>query len=160
MEKSNITNNFNAPIIINGGTLNGDIHYHNGYNAPSSGLLNSEQNVREVLLRLMEATDEDGLRIFRYDYQWWSVMRVLSEFCDYPSKPQEFERVISNLNLGPIDHPCKADNFRRVPNLCPTRIAKPNVWLWRNYLDTSSSMEREVIRAALTLMDILGLKTE
>lgn len=150
-DKPQITNNFNAPIY-NYGTLQGDVtnnFYGNEQKKP-----HTDQEIREALLALMKVKNEEGEVIFQYDYQWYGVMRVLSEFHDYPSAPKDFEKTIANLNLGKLANPCKYDNFRRIPTNCP-RLAKPNVWLWKDLKSSASGQELEVIDAALKLMELL-----
>lgn len=156
METNNPTINFNAPIINNGGTITGDIHYHNGYKPAEASLLPTEQKVRDALLMLLTMKDEEGNAVMRFGYQWYGIYRVLSEFCGYPEKMTDFERVVTNMSLGEVDVPCVYDNFRRVPTQC-SRLARPNVWLWRNYVGSASEKEHDIIAAAMKMMDLLGI---
>lgn len=152
-QKQQPTMVFNAPIFNYGGTMTGDVV--NNYYGEAEKKPKTEAEVREALEKLMVAKDESGGMVFTKDYQWYGVMRVLTEFHDYPSTPKDFERVISNLNLSGVTHPCRYENFRKVPNDC-SRLAKPNVWLWKDYRATASGKELEVINAAVTLLGLLG----
>lgn len=151
------TINFNAPIINNGGTITGNVVYQNGYNVGASAAMLSDKKVREALLALMKATDDAGAQVFTHRYQWWGVYRVLTEFCGFPQKASDFERAITNLDLGDVAVPHCRENYRKVPNECP-RLASPNVWLWANFKDTGTDKERAIIAAAMKFLALLGIE--
>ena len=92
-------------IVMNGITINGpmfDIHDNgtvNNYFSTSSEdkLMNtSEEKMKKTLLALLDATDEEGKRIFTEKGQWYAVYKVLSECYGYPTKISEFCEIIKN----------------------------------------------------------------
>lgn len=150
---------FNAPIYNNGGgTLTGNV-VNNYYGTDSNNKPKSRSTIKAALETLMTARDHDNQLIFTKSYQWYGVMRVLAEYCDYPMAAKDFEKAIASLNLTNVNYPCKYDSFRKVPTEC-SRLAKPNVYLWKSYKTSSQGKELEVINAALTLMQLLELEKE
>ena len=136
------------------------IHHYgstvNNYFASSSNsnpLHLSEEQIKETLHTLLEATDEDGKRIFTEKGQWYAVYKVLSECHGYPCKISEFCDVMMNWGMDKVCPACTYESVRKVPN--QVKIPTPKVTLWHNYKDKADEKFKKQIDVAMKLMEIL-----
>ena len=117
-------------------------------------LAEAQLRMQGYILELMSATTDDGSLLFCHSYQWYAIYRVLTDHCQYPRNPKDFKIQMEALDLGQIAHPCKYDNYRRMPT--ETRLAVP-LSLWGNYLPTATEKERCLINTATRLTQMLGI---
>lgn len=148
-------------IVMNGITINGpmfDIHdnneVHNHFNtSPAKPLHVSEEEIKEALLALLEATDNDGKCVFTEKGQWYAVYKVLSELHDYPSKMKDFCDIMKNWGMHEVSPACDYESMRKVPNNVTFPINK--VTLWHNYMDKADAKFMKQIIVAIKLMELL-----
>lgn len=149
-------------IVMNGITINGpmfDIHDNgvvNNYFTPSSDgkhMNASEDKMKETLLALLQATDEEGKRIFTEKGQWYAVYKVLSECHGYPKKISEFCDIMKNWGMDKVSPACTYDSVKKVPG--QVNIPTPKVTLWHNYKDKADDKFKKQIIVAMKLMEML-----
>ena len=136
-------------FYVNGGTVN------NYFTTSSSScsLHASEEKIKEILLALLEATDENGNRIFTEKAQWYAVYKVLYECQGYPSKISEFCDIMKNWGMDKVTPACTYDSVAKAPRL--TNIPTPKVTLWHNYIDKADDKFRKQVVVAMKLMEML-----
>ena len=132
---------------------NHHVHIHNEQPMKRTSLHASEENTKEAILALLEATDEDGKKIFTEKSQWYAVYKVLSECHDFPSKMTDFCDIMKNWGMDGVSPACDYENIRKIPN----QIAIPTnkVALWHNYLDKAEVKFKKQITVAIRLMELL-----
>ena len=151
----------NLNILMKGITINGpmfDIHDNgvvkNYFSTSSPSSTNtSEEDIKNALLALVEATDEDGQRIFTEKSQWYAVYKVLSECHGYPTNIREFCDIMKNWEMDKVSPACTYENIRKIPNqiVIPTN----KVTLWHNYKDKAEVKFMKQITVAIRLMELL-----
>ena len=148
-------------IVMNGITINGpmfDIHdnkeVHNHFNTPEAKSLHvSEEEIKQAILVLLDATDEEGKKIFIEKCQWYAVYKVLSDIQDYPSKMTDFCDIMKNWGMHEVSPACDYESIRKIPN----NVAFPtqNVTLWHNYKDKAEVKFKKQLIVAMKLMELL-----
>lgn len=149
-------------IVMNGITINGpmfDIHDNgtvNNYFSTSSEdkLMNaSEEKMKKTLLALLDATDEEGKRIFTEKGQWYAVYKVLSECHGYPTKISEFCDIMTNWGMDKVTPACSYESVKKIPiHVTPT---SNKVILWHNLMDKAEPKFKKQILVAMKLMELL-----
>ena len=149
-------------IVMNGITINGpmfDIHDNgtvNNYFTTSSEdkLMNaSEEKMKKTLLALLDATDEEGKRIFTEKGQWYAVYKVLSECHGYPTKISEFCDIMTNWGMDKVTPACSYESVKKIPiHVTPT---SNKVILWHNLMDKAEPKFKKQILVAMKLMELL-----
>ena len=151
----------NLNILMKGITINGpmfDIHDNgvvkNYFSTSSPSSTNtSEEDIKNALLALVEATDEDGQRIFTEKSQWYAVYKVLSECHGYPTNIREFCDIMKNWGMDEVSPACTYENIRKIPN--QVAIPTNKVTLWHNYKDKAEVKFMKQITVAIRLMELL-----
>ena len=149
-------------IVMNGITINGpmfDIHDNgtvNNYFSTSSEdkLMNtSEEKMKKTLLALLDATDEEGKRIFTEKGQWYAVYKVLSDCHGYPTKISEFCEIMTNWGMDKVTPSCSFESVKKIPtNIKATSI---KVILWHNLKNKAEPKFMKQIIVAMKLMELL-----
>lgn len=149
-------------IVMNGITITGpmfDIHDNgtvNNYFSTSSEdkLMNaSEEKMKKTLLALLDATDEEGKRIFTEKGQWYAVYKVLSECHGYPTKISEFCDIMTNWGMDKVTPACSYESVKKIPiHVTPT---SNKVILWHNLMDKAEPKFKKQILVAMKLMELL-----
>ena len=148
-------------IVMNGITINGpmfDIHdnkeVHNHFiTSPAQKMNASEANIKDTLLTLLDATDEEGNRIFTEKGQWYAVYKVLSECHDYPTKVSEFCDIMTNWGMDKVTPACSYESVKKIPTHITATSNK--VILWHNLKDKAEPKFMKQIIVALKLMELL-----
>ena len=142
--------NLNGAQIIAVNT--GEVYYQK-YGEGTPTISKTEEDVKNAIVKLMEARDERNEYLIRDQDQWYAIFRVLSTFCGYPQKPSDFSKTMENLGMGEVRIPCKYDSFRKVsPNQLPQ-----NVSLWHQYANTADQYSKKQVIVAIKLMDLLEI---
>ena len=132
---------------------NEHVHIHSEQCTKQTSLHASEEETKEVILALLEATDEEGHRIFTEKSQWYAVYKVLSECHGYPSNIREFCDIMKNWRMDEVSPACTYNSVRRIPSDIPkstTRVA-----LWNNYKNKADEKFKKQIIVANQLMEML-----
>lgn len=148
-------------IVMNGITINGpmfDIHdnkeVHNHFiTSPAQTMNASEAKVKDTLLTLLDATDEEGNRIFTEKGQWYAVYKVLSECYGYPSKISEFCEIMTNWGMDKVIPACSYESVKKIPTHITATSNK--VILWHNLKDKADPKFMKQIIVAMKLMELL-----
>ena len=148
-------------IVMNGITINGpmfDIHdnkeVHNHFiTSPAQTMNASEAKVKDTLLTLLDATDEEGNRIFTEKGQWYAVYKVLSECYGYPSKISEFCEIMTNWGMDKVTPACSYESVKKIPTHITATSNK--VILWHNLKDKAEPKFMKQIIVAMKLMELL-----
>jgi hypothetical protein len=148
-------------IVMNGITINGpmfDIHdnkeVHNHFiTSPAQTMNASEAKVKDTLLTLLDATDEEGNRIFTEKGQWYAVYKVLSECYGYPSKISEFCEIMTNWGMDKVTPACSYESVKKIPTHITATSNK--VILWHNLKDKADPKFMKQIMVAMKLMELL-----
>lgn len=148
-------------IVMNGITINGpmfDIHdnkeVHNHFiTSPAQTMNASEANIKDTLLTLLDATDEEGNRIFTEKGQWYAVYKVLSECYGYPSKISEFCEIMTNWGMDKVTPACSYESVKKIPTHITATSNK--VILWHNLKDKAEPKFMKQIIVAMKLMELL-----
>ena len=132
---------------------NEHVHIHSEQPTKQTSLHASEEETKEAILALLEATDEEGHRIFTEKSQWYAVYKVLSECHYFPSKMTDFCDIMKNWGMDGVSPACTYENIRKIPNqiVIPTN----KVTLWHNYKDKAEVKFKKQIIAAIRLMELL-----
>ena len=142
--------NLNGAQII--AVNKGEVYYQK-YGEGTPTISKTEEDVKQAIVKLMEARDERNEYLIRDQDQWYAIFRVLSTFCGYPQKPSDFSKTMENLGMGEVRIPCKYDSFRKVsPNQLPQ-----NVSLWHQYENTADQYSKKQVIVAIKLMDLLEI---
>ena len=151
----------NLNILMKGITINGPMFHISGngvvnnyFTTSSTQSMNtSEEEIKNALLALQEATDEEGQRIFTEKSQWYAVYKVLSECHGYPTNIREFCDIMKNWEMDKVSPACTYENIRKIPNqiVIPTN----KVTLWHNYKDKAEGKFKKQIIVAIKLMELL-----
>lgn len=149
-------------IVMNGITINGpmfDIHDNGTVNnyfstSPEEKHMNaSEQKIKDVLHDLLEATDDEGKKIFTEKGQWYAVYKVLSECHGYPTKISEFCDIMTNWGMDKVTPACSYESVKKIPiHVTPT---SNKVILWHNLMDKAEPKFKKQILVAMKLMELL-----
>ena len=151
----------NLNILMKGITINGPMFHINGngvvnnyFTTSSTQSMNtSEEEIKNALLALQEATDEEGQRIFTEKSQWYAVYKVLSECHGYPTNIREFCDIMKNWEMDKVSPACTYENIRKIPN--QVAIPTNKVTLWHNYKDKAEVKFMKQITVAIRLMELL-----
>ncbi len=142
--------NLNGAQII--AVNKGEVYYQKyGEGAPT--ISKTEEEVKNAIVKLMEARDEQNEFLIRDQAQWYAIFRVLSTFCGYPQRAADFSRTMENLGMGEVRIPCKYESFRKVSlNQLPQ-----NVSLWHQYENTADQYSRKQVVVGMKLMELLEI---
>jgi hypothetical protein len=113
----------------------------------------SDEDIKEAIEALMEATDGEGQYIMHDLDQWYAIFRVLSQLCGYSSKPKDFETNMRNIGADKLRIPCKYDNYRKIV----LSQLPANVTLWGQYKNSADQYSMKQIKVAVKLMQLLHL---
>jgi hypothetical protein len=116
-------------------------------------LTTSDEDIKEAIEALMEATDGEGQYIMHDLDQWYAIFRVLSQLCGYSSKPKDFETNMRNIGADKLRIPCKYDNYRKIV----LSQLPANVTLWGQYKNSADQYSMKQIKVAVKLMQLLHL---
>lgn len=149
-------------IVMNGITINGpmfDIHDNgtvNNYFSTSTEekhMNASEQKIKDVLLDLLEATDDEGKKIFTEKGQWYAVYKVLSDCHGYPKNMHEFCNIMQNWGMNEVTPSCDYESIRKIPSL--VSFPTPKVTLWSNFKERAEAKFKKQLVVAMKLMELL-----
>ena len=116
-------------------------------------LTTSDEDIKEAIEALMEATDDEGQYIMHDLDQWYAIFRVLSQLCGYSSKPKDFETNMRNIGADKLRIPCKYDNYRKIVlSQLPAKVT-----LWGQYKNSADQYSMKQIKVAVKLMQLLHL---
>ena len=133
-------------IAVNEGTV-----YYQKHSGDQT-VTKTEEEVKDVVSRLMEERDEHGDYIMRDQDQWYAVFRVLSSLCGYPQKPKDFATTMANLGVDNLRVPCKYESLRKVS----LHNLPQNVELWHQYQNTADQYTMKQVTVAVRLMEMMG----
>ena len=122
-------------------------------NGREKSLTASDEDIKEAIEALMEATDGEGQYIMHDLDQWYAIFRVLSQLCGYSSKPKDFETNMRNIGADKLRIPCKYDNYRKIV----LSQLPANVTLWGQYKNSADQYSMKQIKVAVKLMQLLHL---
>jgi hypothetical protein len=124
------------------------------------GLLTiSDKEIKQAILNLLSAKDENDKLIFKNKKQWWAVFRVLATYCNYPLQMTAFITKMNNLELGDIDEKRKYtyDSLCAATKEVPfIATSKPSTW--DAMKDKSDNYMQQYVVADF-LMQKLGIKS-
>ena len=132
---------------------NQHVHIHSGLSEKRKSLQASEEKIKDAILALPEATDEDNQRIFVEKGQWYAVYKVLSECHGYPTNIREFCDIMKNWGMDQMSPACTYNSVRKIPSDIPRSTTK--VALWNNYKDKADEKFKKQISVADKLMEML-----
>lgn len=142
---------FNGPMYDIHDNVN--VHIHSAHSQKGTSLHASEEEVKQAILAVLDATDEDGKKIFTEKSQWYAVYKVLSNIHDYPSKMTDFCYVMKNWGMDEVSPACDYESIRKIPN--NITFPTPKVTLWHNYKDKAEVKLKKQIIVAMKLMELL-----
>ena len=132
---------------------NQHVHIHSEQLKKRTSLYASEEEIKEAILALLEATDEDSHRIFAEKGQWYAVYKVLSECHGYPTNIREFCDIMKNWGMDKMAPACTYNSVRKIPSDIPRSTTK--VALWNNYKNKADEKFKKQISVANKLMEML-----
>ena len=161
MEEQNKTQvlgaTFYGSVTFNGPMFhihdNHHVHIHSEQAMKRTSLHASEEEIKEAILALLKATDEDGKNVFTEKSQWYAVYKVLSECHGYPTNIREFCDIMKNWGMDRVSPACDYENIRKIPN--QVAIPTNKVTLWHNYKDKAEVKFKKQIMVAIGLMELL-----
>ena len=132
---------------------NEHVHIHSEQPTKRTSLHASEEETKEAILALLEATDDDGKKIFTEKSQWYAVYKVLSECHGYPTNIREFCDIMKNWGMDEVSPACSYNSVRRIPSDISKSTTK--VALWNNYKSKADEKFKKQIIVANQLMEML-----
>ena len=132
---------------------NQHVHIHSEQPEKRTSLHASEEEIKDAILALLEATDDDGHRIFSEKGQWYAVYKVLSECHGYPTNIREFCDIMKNWGMDKVSPACSYNSVRRIPSDISKSTTK--VALWNNYKSKADEKFKKQIIVANQLMEML-----
>lgn len=165
-QKASVVNNFYGGINIKEMVVNGDfVHVEqggigkqisNGGEAPQT---QSDKDIKTAIEELLQATDDKGTPIFRNKKQWWAVYRVLSTFCDYPTKMTAFQEKMKELGVDVVDGQRDlAYNSLKAPTIEVPQIATCSPSTWHTMKDINENYNQQYVVADFLMLK-LGIKS-
>lgn len=149
--------NTEGGAVITGGTFIGTefvgqkhVHAHEPQKRP---LADSEQRDKNVLERLLAATDVDGNRIFTTQTQWYAVYRVFSELRGYPKEMKAFCRAMEDLGMKEVRPAVNYDSLKKAG--VPAMLETTKVTQWKSCLSSAQGAPRKQIVTAMKLIESL-----
>ncbi len=112
----------------------------------------SDVKMKKVLEQLINATDNEGYKMFTDQQQWYAVFRVLSEQHGYPKSMKDFCRIMSDMGMEKTQPPCKYESVKKA-KITPQLSCKTE--LWKSYLNKAGQKDKKQIEIALKLMELL-----
>lgn len=130
---------------------------YNEASATKPTVTRSEEIIKRALIRLMDEKDDDGKYLVYEQGQFYGLKAVLtSPICGLPSKPSDFEKVMSNLELDKLRIPYVYESVRRIhPHQLPN-----NVELWHQYLNIADEYSLKQVKPAVRLIELLKEEKE
>lgn len=124
----------------------------------STSLTVSDKNIKATIEELLKTKDEKGVFILKNKKQWWAVYRVLSKFCNYPTKMTAFATKMNELQLEYTDNPnvITYDSLSAASKEVPQMSCAPSSW---NTLKDINDNYMQQYVAAEFLMVKLGIKS-
>ncbi len=128
----------------------------NGKDVP---LVQSDKDIKSVILELLDAKTEDGKYLFQNKKQWWAVYRVLQMFCNYPNQMTAFEAKMKELEVSKVDgkRDLSYDSLSAAPKDVPY-MATCSLDTW-NTLKNKSDNYKQQYEVAVFLMKKMGFKS-
>lgn len=112
----------------------------------------TDEAIKRAVIRLMEEKDEEGKYIVFEQGQFFAIKAVLtSPLCGFPAKPEDFKRVLHNLEIDNLRIPYVYDSVRKI---APHQLPK-NVELWGQYENTADEYSMKQVVPAVKLMQFL-----
>jgi hypothetical protein len=112
----------------------------------------TDEAIKRAVIRLMEEKDEEGKYIVFEQGQFFAIKAVLtSPLCGFPAKPEDFKRVLHNLEIDNLRIPYVYDSVRKI---APHQLPK-NVELWGQYENTADEYSMKQVVPAVKLMQLL-----
>ena len=143
---------FHGPMFDIHDNQHVETHTHYAQGGTAHLVTPSGQQVKDALERLLEATDENGKRIFTQQYQWYAVWKVLRGY-KYPERYGEFAETMQGM-LGDTNPACKFESFRKIGN--DVAGAANNLVYWESCRDKAEGKFKNLIEVAMTLMELLA----
>lgn len=127
----------------------------NGKEVP---LAKTDKDIKAAIEELLKAKDEKEDFVFRNKKQWWAVYRVLSTFCNYPSKMTAFVTKINDLELEYADNSTTItyDSLCAAPKDVPLMACSPTAW--DSLKDKSENYKQQYVVADFLMLK-LGIKS-
>ena len=121
-------------------------------------LTGSEKDIKSAIEELLKAKDKENGLIFKNKKQWWAVFRVLSTFCNYPTKMTSFVTKIKDLEIAYEGNTTTItyDSLSAAPKDVPLMSCSPAVW---DSLKDKSDNYKQQYEVAEFLMLKLGIKS-
>lgn len=118
----------------------------------------SDKEIKSAIEELLRVKDEIGEFVFKNKKQWWAVFRVLSTFCNYPTKMTSFVTKINELGLDYADNTTTItyDSVSAAPKDVPLMSCSPATW--DTLKDKSDNYKQQYIVADILMLK-LGIKS-
>jgi hypothetical protein len=121
-------------------------------------LARTDRDIKAAIEELLKAKDEEMVPLFRNKKQWWAVFRVLSTFCNYPSKMSDFVTKMNDLQVEGADAPLAIsyESLRKASDNVPLMACSPTAW---DAMKDKSENYAQQYAVADFLMLRLGIKS-
>ena len=118
----------------------------------------SDIDIKKTIEELLRAKDEEGSFVFKNKKQWWAVFRVLSTFCNYPTKKTSFVTKMTDLKLDYDDNATiiTYDSLSAAPKEVPQMACSPSAW--EALKDISDNYKQQYVVAEFLMLK-LGIKS-
>lgn len=143
---------FHGPMFDIHDNQHVETHTHYARGGTAHLVTPSEERVKDALERLLEATDENGKRIFTLQYQWYAVWKVLQDY-GYSKDCRAFVESMQTM-LPDADPACKVESIRKIGIDVPG--AANNLDHWKICRNTANENFKNLIKVAMTLMELLA----
>lgn len=128
--QANMTNHFEGAnigkIVYNYGTINENNYGQN----TATPLAQTDKDIKAAIEELLKSRDGEGNPVFKNKKQWWAVFRVLSTFCNYPSKMSDFVTKMNDLQVEGAEGPflVSYESLRKAAENVPLMACSPAAW--------------------------------
>lgn len=135
--------------VFNNGTINNNI-----VKSSENGQMNAaEEKVKQAILNLLEATDENENKIFTEKGQWYAIYKVLSKYHGYPRKISEFCDIMVNWGMDKVTPACSYESVKKVPTNVPE--VTNDIMIWHNLQTKAKPKFKKQISVAMKLTELL-----
>ena len=116
----------------------------------------NDREIKEVIIELLQAKNEDGALLFRNKKQWWAVFRVLAEYFNFPTQMRSFVTKMKELEIAVVDgdRDLSYESLNKAPKDVPLMSVRVSSW---NTMKDKSANYKQQYEVAEFLMRKLGI---
>lgn len=130
-------------------------NFYNGPGADDGGAAHKDQDQEEIAMAIAdlydERVEENGqlVPLFADKAQWYAVFRVLSKYCNYPSRITDFVRIMRKNNYDADEPVCSYESIKKANSDCAQLAV--DVSLWQQYKNLNGKYLKQCLVAGFLI---------